>query len=156
MLNTGDRAPEFYLPDQDMRPVSLSSLLNGGPLLLHFYPSNAGLLGILEAQRIAAMHTDLRRSGLSVACVSPNSVASNRRFQERFDLPFPVLSDHNRTVIRMYDVRGPWGLSVRRTTYLISPARLIRGAVLASVRLRSHNAFMLDAAEDLDTAEDLL
>ncbi|HEX4618383.1 MAG TPA: hypothetical protein VH135_01560, partial [Steroidobacteraceae bacterium] len=57
-----------------------------------------------------------------------------------------LLSDVDKSVIRMYDVRGPLGFGVRRATYLIDQARYIRGAVLADFRVSKHEDFVRKAA----------
>ena len=67
--------------------------------------------------------------------VSPQSPETHRKFREKYQLPFTLLSDTDKTVIRMYDVHGPLGLGVRRATYLIDQARYIRAALLADFRI---------------------
>ena len=145
MLAVGDRAPEFALPDQDERDVPLTSLLNQGPLILYFYPADFTPGCTKEACAIRDLHAELRKAGLNVVGVSPQSPESHRRFRERYRLPFPLLSDPEKAVIRMYDVNGPLGLLVRRATYLIDQGRVIRGAVLADLRITEHEAFIRKA-----------
>jgi peroxiredoxin Q/BCP len=77
-----------------------------------------------------------------VAGVSPQKPATHHRFREKYRLPFTLLSDVDRFVISMYDVRGPLGIGVRRATYLIDQARYIRAAVLANFRISEHEAFV--------------
>jgi peroxiredoxin Q/BCP len=78
--------------------------------------------------------------------VSPQDPASHRAFREKYQLPFTLLSDVDKSVIRMYEVRGPLGFSVRRATYLIDQARYVRGAVLADFRIAEHEEFVRKAA----------
>lgn len=145
MLAIGSRAPEFTLPDQDDRTVSLSTLLNRGPLILYFYPADFTPGCTREACMLRDLHSEILKAGLSVAGVSPQSPERHVEFREKYQLPFTLLSDVEKFVIRMYEVNGPLGLGVRRATYLIDPARQIRGAVLADLRISQHEDFIRKA-----------
>lgn len=145
MLAMGGRAPEFTLPDQDERNVSLSTLLRHGPLILYFYPADFTPGCTREACALRDLHREILQAGLEIAGVSPQDPASHRAFRERHQLPFTLLSDVDKSVIRMYDVRGPLGFGVRRATYLIDQARYIRGAVLADFRIAAHEDFVRKA-----------
>src|SRR5580765_3800508 len=142
MLAMGGRAPEFTLPDQDEQSVSLSTLLRHGPLILYFYPADFTPGCTREACAIRDMHTELLEAGLDVAGVSPQNPESHRKFREKYKLPFTLLADVDKFVIRMYDVVGPLGFGVRRATYLIDQARYIRAAVLADFRIGEHAEFI--------------
>ncbi len=145
MLAIGARAPEFTLPDQDERNVSLTTLLNQGPLILYFYPADFTLGCTREACMFRDLHADIQKVGLCVAGISPQTPTSHRDFRERHRLPFILLSDVEKFVVKMYDVNGPLGLGVRRGTYLIDQARLIRGAALADFRIAQHEDFVRKA-----------
>ena len=142
MLAMGGRAPEFTLPDQDDRNVSLTTMLNRGPLILYFYPADFTPGCTREACMMRDLHNDILRVGFNVAGVSPQSPERHREFREKYSLPFTLLSDLEKFVIRMYDVNGPLGIGVRRATYLIDQARQIRGAVLADFRISQHEDFI--------------
>ena len=142
MLAIGSRAPEFTLPDQDDRSVSLSTLLNRGPLILYFYPADFTPGCTREACMLRDMHAEILRVGLAVAGISPQSPERHREFREKYKLPFTLLSDVEKFVVSMYDVNGPLGLGVRRGTYLIDQARVIRSAMLADFRIGKHEAFI--------------
>jgi thioredoxin-dependent peroxiredoxin len=146
MLAMGARAPEFTLPDQDEQNVSLSTLLRHGPLILYFYPADFTPGCTREACALRDLHGEILQAGLDIAGVSPQDPASHRTFREKYHLPFTLLSDVDKSVIRMYDVRGPLGFGVRRGTYLIDQARYIRGAVLADFRIAEHEDFARKAA----------
>ena len=142
MLAIGGRAPEFTLPDQTDQSVSLSTLLRHGPLILYFYPADFTPGCTKEACSIRDLHTEIQQAGLDVAGVSPQSPATHRSFREKYQLPFTLLADVDKFVIRMYDVLGPLGFGVRRATYLIDQARYIRAAVLADFRISQHSEFI--------------
>lgn len=145
MLEIGGRAPEFSLPDHTGQTVSLTSLLRSGPVILYFYPADFTPGCTKEACSIRDLHSAIMGAGLDVAGVSPQSPESHRKFREKYQLPFTLLSDPDKVVIKMYDVVGPLGFGVRRATYLIDQARRIREAVLADFRISAHEDFVRKA-----------
>jgi peroxiredoxin Q/BCP len=152
MLKIGDRAPEFTLPDHTGRDRSLTDLLNVGALILYFYPADFTPGCTKEACAMRDMHTEIQRVGLRVAGVSPQDPATHTKFREKYQLPFLLLSDVDKAVIKMYDVDGPLGFMVRRATYLIDPARRVRAALLADFRIGKHQAFVRKAIMLRDAA----
>ncbi len=145
MLPIGSRAPEFTLPDQDDRSISLSTLLNRGPLILYFYPADFTPGCTREACIFRDLHAQVLSAGLSLSGISPQAPQRHSQFREKYKLPFPLLCDVEKFVIRMYDVNGPLGLGVRRVTYLIDQARIIRAAVQADFRISQHEDFVRKA-----------
>lgn len=145
MLTIGARAPEFTLPDADSQPTSLSNLLRDGPLILYFYPADFTPGCTREACQLRDIQTEVETAGLRVAGVSPQTPESHRAFREKYKLPFTLLADVDRFVIKMYGVQGPLGFGVRRATYLIDQARHIQDAVLADFRIGEHEAFVRKA-----------
>ena len=146
MLAIGARAPEFTLPDADGQATSLSNLLRDGPLILYFYPADFTPGCTREACQIRDLHAELSAAGLTVAGVSPQSPESHRAFREKYKLPFTLLADVDRFVIKMYGVQGPLGFGVRRATFLIDQSRHIQDTVLADFRIGEHEAFVRKAA----------
>jgi len=141
MLQPGSRAPEFTLPDQDEKEVSLSGLLGRGSLILYFYPADFTPGCTREACSFRDLYADFDRAALTIAGVSPQAPKSHRRFREKHALPFRLLSDCDKAVARMYEVVIPFGLGIRRATFLIDSRRIIRDAVLADFRIARHEAF---------------
>ncbi len=142
MLRPGARAPAFTLPDQDGEPVSLSALLRDRRLILYFYPADFTPGCTREACAIRDMHTDLGRSDLTVAGVSPQTPATHRAFRAEYKLPFTLLSDTEKSVARLYGVTGPFGLGLRRATFLIDGEGVIRDVVRADFRIARHEDFI--------------
>jgi peroxiredoxin Q/BCP len=142
MLTIGARAPEFTLPDADGQATSLSNLLRNGPLILYFYPADFTPGCTREACQLRDLDREVEAAGLRVAGVSPQTPESHRAFREKYKLPFTLLADVDRFVIKMYGVQGPLGFGVRRTTYLIDQARHIQDAVVADFRIGEHEAFV--------------
>lgn len=142
MLNIGDQAPDFTLTDADGRQRTLAQLLQGGPLILYFYPADFTPGCTREACSIRDLHDAISSAGLTVAGISPQDTDSHRRFREQYELPFTLLSDPDKAVIKRYDVDGPLGIGVRRASYLIDEDGRIRDAVLADIRIGRHTAFI--------------
>ena len=142
MLQPGTQAPEFTLPDQTGSEVSLTTLTHHGPLILYFYPADFTPGCTREACSIRDIYGELHRAGIAVAGVSPQSADSHRSFSEHYQLPFTLLADANKTVIRLFGVDGPLGFGVRRATFLIDSTRLIQAAVLADFRIGKHEEFI--------------
>ena len=142
MLSPGERAPEFTLPDHEGRDVSLTSMLRRGALVLYFDPADFTPGCTREACAIRDLHAEIQKVGLTVAGVSPQDAESHQRFRDKYRLPFTLLSDADKAVIRMYGVDGPLGFGVRRATFLIDPSRHIRDAVLADFRIGAHDEFV--------------
>lgn len=142
MLKIGNRAPEFVLPDNDGNDVSLSDLLQSGPLILYFYPADFTPGCTREACSIRDIHNDIQAVGLRVVGISPQDAETHERFRKQHQLPFTLLCDPDKVAVRMYDVDGPLGFGVRRVTYLINQDRSIRDAVKADVRIGKHTEFI--------------
>jgi peroxiredoxin Q/BCP len=141
MLERGDEAPDFSLPDQDGRRLRLSELLESGPLILYFYPADFTPGCTQEACNFRDLHARILASGLRVAGVSPQSPESHRQFRDKHALPFTLLSDEDKSVIRAFGVDGPLGIGVRRATFLIDAKRRVADAVRADFRIGRHQAF---------------
>jgi thioredoxin-dependent peroxiredoxin len=142
MLKRGDLAPDFNLPDQDGRMQSLTGLQDGKPLILYFYPADFTPGCTREACDLRDLHAQIVASGLRVVGVSPQSPDSHRRFRERYGLPFTLLSDEDKGTIAAYGVGGPFGIGVRRATFLVDGHRKIADSVLADFRVGRHQAFV--------------
>ena len=147
MLDTGDKAPEFTLPDQDGHDISLTGLLKDGPAILFFYPADFTPGCTREACSIRDMHREISRAGLTVAGISPQSPESHKRFREKHSLPFTLLADETKEVIKMFGVNGPLGFWVQRVTFLVDQNRVVRGRVKAHFSIAEHEAFIRQAIE---------
>jgi thioredoxin-dependent peroxiredoxin len=145
MLKPGANAPDFTLPDQDGQPVTLSKLLEQGPLVLYFYPSDFTPGCTREACSIRDMHDEIAAAGMRVVGISPQEAESHARFRARYELPFTLLADPDKEAIRAYGVDGPLGVGVRRATFLVGADGVIRDAVLADLRIGRHEAFIRTA-----------
>ena len=151
-MEVGSKAPEFVLADDEGGETSLTDLLKDGPLILYFYPADFTPGCTKEACSIRDIHNDIQSVGLRVAGVSPQDVESHQKFRDEYELPFTLLSDPDKVAIKMYDVDGPFGVGVRRATFLISQDRVIKDAVMADVRIGRHQEFIEKAIVLRETA----
>ena len=145
MIKTDERAPEFTLPDESGKDRSLTELLSAGAIILYFYPADFTPGCTRQACVLRDLHSEIERAGLRVVGISPQSPQTHAKFRAKYQLPFVLLSDEHKTVIKMYGVNGPLGLGVRRASYLIDGGRRIRDAVLADFRIGRHADFVRKA-----------
>ena len=147
MLETGIKAPDFTLPDQNGAAHTLSQY-RGQKVVLYFYPKDMTSGCTKQACGFAELYPQFREKGAVVLGVSRDTVASHKRFEEAHGLPFTLLSDPELTVIKAYDVWqektrcGKTSMGVVRTTYLIDEDGVIVKA-LGSVKAADNPAQML-------------
>ena len=124
MLEVGKMAPDFTLPDQNGDMRSLSDY-RGKKVVLYFYPNDMTAGCSKQACAFAELYPQFMEKGAVVLGVSKDSVASHKKFEEKYGLPFTLLSDPDKEVIRAYDVwkekknYGKVTMGVVRSTYLI-------------------------------------
>jgi len=142
MLKPGDVAPEFILPDENGDEVSLSRLLQTGPIILYFYPADFTPGCTKEACAIRDIHDDILSVGLRVVGVSPQDQDSHAKFKDEHNLPFTLICDPDKIAAKMYAVDGPLGIGVRRVSYLITQGQKIQDALCADLKIDKHRAFI--------------
>jgi thioredoxin-dependent peroxiredoxin len=119
--------------------------LSSGAIILYFYPADFTPGCTRQACNLRDLHAEIQRAGLRVVGISPQSPQSHAKFRDKYQLPFELLSDQQKTVIKMYGLNGPLGLGVRRASYLIDGSRRVRDAVLADFRIGRHTDFVRKA-----------
>lgn len=130
MLEIGTKAPEFTLPDQNGEMRSLSDY-KGQKVILYFYPKDMTSGCTKQACAFSELYPQFREKGAVVLGVSKDSVASHKKFEEKYGLPFTLLSDTELKVIQAYDVwkekknYGKTYMGIVRSTYLISEDGII-------------------------------
>ncbi len=130
MLETGNKAPCFTLPDKDGREVSLDSF-KGRKVVLYFYPRDNTPGCTRQACAFAAAYEDFKKLGVAVVGISKDSTASHIKFAEKYSLPFTLLSDPERKAIEAYGVWqekkncGKVAMGVVRTTFIIDKNGII-------------------------------
>ena len=130
MLEIGTKAPEFSLPEQNGVMHTLEEY-RGKRVVLYFYPKDNTAGCTKQACGFGERYPQFLEKGAVVLGVSKDSVASHKRFEEKFSLPFTLLSDTELTCIQAYDVwkeknmYGKKTMGVVRTTYLIDEEGVI-------------------------------
>jgi peroxiredoxin Q/BCP len=145
MIKAGERAPEFTLPDETGQDRSLTELLSAGAIILYFYPADFTPGCTRQACVLRDTHAEIESAGLRIVGISPQNPQSHAKFKAKYKLPFVLLSDEQKTVIKMYGVNGPLGIGVRRATYLIDASRRVRDVLLADFMIRRHTDFVRKA-----------
>ncbi len=147
MLQAGMKAPLFTLPDQDGNSVSLADFA-GKKVVLYFYSKDNTPGCTRQANAYAQAYQAFRDLGAVVIGISRDSSVSHRRFSDKYELPFLLLSDPERTAIEAYDVwqekklYGKVSMGVVRTTYIIDGSGVIE-AVMPKVKPDTNAADVL-------------
>ena len=137
-MKIGDTAPDFALQDQHGNTVTLDELVEQGPLVLYFYPIDFSPVCTAQACAMRDRHEGASVKGIQIVGVSPQSVSSHKRFAATHNIPFPLLSDPRKEVIRAFDADGVFGFGTRRITYLIDTNKLIKNRAVADLTLGAH------------------
>ena len=130
MLKAGEKAPEFNLPDKDGNMVKLSDF-KGQKVVLYFYPKDNTAGCTKQACGFGELYPHFEEKGAVVIGISKDSVASHKKFETKYNLPFILLSDTELSAIQAYDVwkeknmYGKKTMGVVRTTYLIDEEGMI-------------------------------
>lgn len=130
MLEVGKKAPSFKLKDQNNNDVSLKDYL-GKKVVLYFYPKDMTSGCTKQACGFSDLYPQFIEKNAVVLGVSKDSVASHKKFEEKFNLSFTLLSDPEFEVIKKYDVwkeknmYGKKTMGVVRSTYLIDEKGII-------------------------------
>jgi peroxiredoxin Q/BCP len=123
-VSVGQTAPDFTAPDDQGNPVTLSTF-RGRPVVLFFYPKDDTSGCTVEACSFRDNLPRFDDLDAVVLGVSPDSVKSHKKFKEKFDLPYPLVADEDKTIVNAY---GVWGeksmygrkyMGVNRTTFII-------------------------------------
>jgi peroxiredoxin Q/BCP len=137
-LRIGDPAPEFTLPDQEGKSTSLRDLLDLGCLVLYFYPKDETPGCTAEACSFRDEHEQFAEAGARVVGVSSDDVDSHRRFIEKHQLPFRLLSDRGGQLRKSFGVPKTFGLIDGRVTYVIDSNGIIRLVFNSQLRATQH------------------
>ena len=148
MLKIGVKAPDFELQDQNGQTHRLTDY-RGKKVVLYFYPKDNTAGCSKQACGFAELYPHFLEKDAVVIGVSKDSVASHKRFEEKYNLPFTLISDPELTAIKAYDVwqekksAGKISMGVVRTTYLIDEEGIIVKA-FGKVKAADNPAQMLE------------
>lgn len=148
-LKEGDRAPLFKLETDSGDQLALKDL-KGKPIVLYFYPKDQTPGCTLEACDFRDSFARFKKKGILVLGISKDSVAAHAKFVEKFDLPFPLLSDPTGKVCESYGVwkekmlYGKKFMGIERGTFLIGADGKIK-KIFPKVKVKGHVDEVLSA-----------
>ena len=131
VLNEGDKAPAFTGTDQDGRKISLSAF-RGKTLILYFYPEAGSPTCTVESCNLRDNYAALLAKGFAVVGVSPDDEGTQKKFETKYKLPFPLVADPAHRILEKYGVWdhkklfGHEYMGVLRTTFVIDPSGVIQ------------------------------
>lgn len=148
-LNVGDKAPDFSVVNQDGKTIRLSDY-KGQKVILYFYPKADTPGCTAESCNLRDNYDDLLGKGYQIIGVSPDTQEKQKKFAEKYNLPFPLLADVEKKVIKAY---GAWGMKkmygkeyegLLRTTYVIDEEGKIE-KVFPKVKTKDHADQIMEA-----------
>ncbi|CEJ88738.1 putative peroxiredoxin bcp [Hyphomicrobium sp. GJ21] len=153
MLQDGENAPNFSLPDDAGSVVRLSKL-KGRPVVVYFYPKDDTSGCTQEAKDFSCLADQFAKAGADVVGISPDSAASHKKFKTKYDLPLRLLADENKDAANAYGVwveKSMYGrkyMGVERSTFLIdSKGKIVRS--WRKVKIPGHAEDVLAAVKAL-------
>ncbi len=152
MLEVGKAAPKFKLKDQNGKSVSLNDF-KGKNVVLYFYPKDNTSGCTKEACSFRDEMPNFKKIKAVVIGVSPDSVESHKKFAEKYDLPFTLLSDENKEVLEKYGVwkeKSMYGrkyMGVERTTVIIDDKGKIK-KIFNKVKVPNHEQEVMEALKN--------
>lgn len=141
-LKIGDKAPLFSGIDQNNQTISLDTY-TGKKVVLYFYPKDDTPGCTAQACNLRDNHDSLIKAGIQVIGVSADSLKSHLKFADKYELPFPLISDEDKKIIQDY---GVWGEKkfmgkiydgIHRTTFIIDESGTIVG-ILEKPNTKNH------------------
>lgn len=147
-LKTGDKAPHFEGTNQNGQTISMNDF-DGQKIALYFYPKDDTPGCTKQACNLRDNYQDLKAKKYAVIGVSADSEKSHKKFEEKYDLPFPLIADTDKKIIQDY---GVWGKKkfmgksfdgINRSTFLIDEDRNIE-KVIDKVKTKDHTAQILE------------
>ena len=153
-LKEGKKAPDFSLPSTEGSEVKLSQFKGAQNVVLYFYPKDDTPGCTREACDFRDSIKKVAKTGAVVLGVSPDGVASHEKFQKKYKLPFPLLSDEGKEVLKKYGVwkqKSMYGrnyMGVERTTVVIDKEGKIR-KVFPKVKVEGHTEAVLEALNSI-------
>lgn len=151
ILKIGDEAPPFTAIDQDGNPISLNEF-RGKKLILYFYPKDDTPGCTAEACNLRDNYNLLLKKGYMIIGVSADDDRSHKKFIEKYELPFPLIPDKEKKILKAY---GAWGKKklygreydgILRTTYVISEKGVIE-KIFTRVDTKNHTEQILENEE---------
>ena len=148
-LNVGDKAPDFVALNEFGQLTSLSEFL-GKKVILYFYPKDMTPGCTAESCNLGENYNLLQEKGFIVLGVSPDSSKSHQKFIDKYNLPFSLIADEDKAVMKAFGVWGPKKFmgkeydGVHRTTFIIDEDGVIE-KVFSKVKTKDHTNQILES-----------
>ncbi len=148
-----DKAPHFVLPSNDEQEISLLAL-GGSKIVLYFYPKDDTSGCTAEAINFSSLKADFDEESTILIGISPDSIASHKKFHQKHNLSITLLADESKEVLKSYDVwkeKSMFGkkyMGVVRTTFLIDEKGII-AQIWKPVTLKNHAQSVLKMVKSL-------
>ncbi len=137
-LKVGDKAPDFALPSADGKIVRLSDFLGKKAVVLFFYPKDDTPGCTIESCTFRDNYQVFQEAGAEVIGISSDSPQSHRQFASKYQLPFPLLSDEDNRVRKLYGVPNTLFFIPGRVTYVIDKDGIIRHIFNSLLDVKAH------------------
>jgi peroxiredoxin Q/BCP len=144
MIQTGETVPDFTLPDQSGNPTSLESLLASGPVVLFFYPKAMTTGCTKESCHFRDLAGEFAELGAQRIGISADRVDKQAAFDAKHSLGYPLLSDPDRAVARIFGVKRPGPIMNKRATFVIGTDRRVLAAISSETNMDVHADQALD------------
>ncbi len=154
MLKEGTAAPSFEGPTDGEGTFRLADYKGNKNVVLYFYPKDFTMGCTREACAFRDNYADVEQYDAVLVGVSTDSTDSHARFRDHHQLPFPLVSDPDKQIVRQYDAEGLLGFMTARITYVIDKAGVIRAAFRHELAIGRHLADVLDALRSLEPAKE--
>ncbi|WP_104733859.1 thioredoxin-dependent thiol peroxidase [Hanstruepera ponticola] len=147
-LKPGDKAPDFTAKDEQGNDISLSDY-KGKKLVLFFYPKASTPGCTAEACNLSDNYEQFKEKGYDILGVSADSQKRQSNFKNKYNFPYPLLADEDKTVIEAYGVWGPKKFmgreydGIHRITFVIDEKGIIED-VITKVKTKDHANQILD------------
>jgi thioredoxin-dependent peroxiredoxin len=151
-LKEGAKAPAFKGVDQNGETISLADY-KGKKVILYFYPNDDTPGCTAQACNLRDNYSELLKKGYQVIGVSTNTVKSHKKFETKYELPFPLIADEDQAIVNKYGVWGPKQFMGRtfdgthRTTFLIDETGKIK-KIITKPDTKNHTQEVLEAWEN--------
>jgi peroxiredoxin Q/BCP len=153
MIEVGKKAPAVSLKDQDGKKVSLNDF-KGKNIVLYFYPKDNTSGCTREACNFRDDFPYFKKLKAVILGISPDSIESHKKFADKFDLPFRLLSDEKKQVLEKFGVwkeKSMYGrkyMGVERATFIIDNTGKVR-KIFRKVKVADHNKEVMEALKEL-------
>ena len=144
MLKAGDIAQEFTAVDQKGEQVTLSGLLEHGPIVLFFYPKAMTTGCTKESCHFRDLGAEFAELGAQRVGISADKVDKQAAFDEQHGLGYPLLSDPDRVVASAFGVKRPGPIMNKRATFVIDTDRKVLAAISSELNMDMHADEALD------------